>query len=342
MRARLHLIVLLTLVCLSATAHSVVERDGYYEVSHSWEYNEKQCFVSLNISMDLYDYYRDEREHLLYRYQFGEDETPPSYFSFMLSEQERPVLQALANEFNEHTETELERIDLALTFVQSIPYAFDADSKGVDEYVRYPVETLVDGCGDCEDKVALLVALLYEMDVDFILLVMPNHMAVAVHCDGVKNRQGFWYHDKKYYYMETSMPYWQIGQIPEDYQTLKAQVVPIDDRPSLLMKDVHFESQPSPVHIQAPCTLDVELHNLGPGRASQVVLHVRIVEKGLRNHLLAEDYFPLNDLGEGEIRTEKLSFKSLIKENCFLEIELTGDDVEPQYRKIRLNYKRRR
>ena len=180
MRFRLHLIILL-LVSFSFTtlAHSVEEWDDYYEVEHSWKYKGKECSITLNISKNLYNYYRNDREHLAYVYQFNDGELPPNYYSFMLSEHDRPVMQSIAQEFSRYALTEKDRIELALTFVQSLRYAFDADSKGKDEYVRYPVETLVDGCGDCEDKVALLVALLYEMDIDFVLLVLPEHMALG-------------------------------------------------------------------------------------------------------------------------------------------------------------------
>ena len=199
MRARLHLIILFAFISLTVSAHSVLEHEGYYEVKHTWEFNKKNCAISLNISKYLYRYFRNEREHLAYRYQFQEDELPPNYYSFMLSEHDRPVMQALANEFSRNAATDLERIDLALAFVQSLPYAHDADSKGADEYVRYPIETLVDGCGDCEDKVALLTALLYEMDVDFVLLILPEHMAIGVHCDGVESERYLLFRDKQYY-----------------------------------------------------------------------------------------------------------------------------------------------
>ena len=119
MRVRLHLILFLTFAGLAASAHSLVEHGSYYEVEHSWEYNKKNCAVSLNISRSLYEYFRDEREHLAYRYQFQGGELPPNYFSFMLSEHDRPVIRALANEFSNHVATEKGQIQLALTFVQS-------------------------------------------------------------------------------------------------------------------------------------------------------------------------------------------------------------------------------
>ena len=301
MRTRL----LLDLMLFSASllAHTVVEYDGYFEVEHSWKYNGKDCSITLNISTDLYDYYRNEREHLAYVYQFNDGEVPPNYYSFMLSEHDRPLMHALAQEFSRYALTEKDQIELALSFVQSLPYAFDSDSKDEDEYVRYPVETLVDGCGDCEDKVALLVALLYEMDKDFVLLVMPEHMALGVHCDEIEGHRYLLYQGKKYYFMETTMPNWQIGQVPEDYFGTEVEVVPVDDMPSMLIKGVRFESESTFVEEKAQCSLQVDLHNLGPGKVTELELVVRIVERGSRNRLLAEQRYPLSDIGT-EVETQ--------------------------------------
>lgn len=338
MRARLHLILLLAMVSFTASAHSVVEHEDYYEVEHTWEYNKKNCTISLNISKQMCNYFRYEREHLAYRYQFQGDVLPPNYFSFMLSEHDRPVMQALANEFSHNAATDMDKISLALTFVQSLPYAHDTDSKGTDEYVRFPIETLVDGCGDCEDKVALLTALLYEMDIDFVLLVLREHMAICVHCDGIEAERYLRFHRKKYYYMETTMPGWLIGQIPDAYIGKRMEIVPVDDTPGLLIKGVKFESKPAPVSTKADCELEVELHNLGPGSVSELMLRVRVFEKGKTNYLLTEETFPLGTMQEGEQRTESFSLKSLIKDNCVLEVQLTGAEVNPLSYTMGLSY----
>ena len=339
---RTRILLVLMLFSASLSAHTVVEYDGYFEVEHSWKYNGKDCSITLNISTDLYDYYRNDREHLAYVYQFNDGEVPPNYYSFMLSEHDRPLMHALAQEFSRYAFTEKDQIELALSFVQSLPYAFDSDSKDEDEYVRYPVETLVDGCGDCEDKVALLVALLYEMDKDFVLLVLPEHMALGVHCDEIEGSRYLLYQGKKYYFMETTMPNWQIGQVPEDYFGTEVEVVPVDDMPSMLIKGVRFESESTFVEEKAQCSLQVDLHNLGPGKVTELELVVRIVEKGSRNHLLAEQRYPLSDMQEGEFRTENLSFESLIRENSILQVELVGTEVETQYYQVALNYSRSR
>ncbi len=340
MRKRLHLIMFLVIAGLAASAHTVVEWDDYFEVEHAWEYNKKKCTISLNISTELYDYYRNDREHLAYRYRFQGDELPPNYFSFMLSEHDRPVMRALATEFSKNATSDLEKINLALSFVQSLSYAHDTDSKGADEYVRYPIETLVDGCGDCEDKVALLTALFYEMDVDFILLVLPEHMAIGVHCDGIEAERYLQFRGKRYYYLETTMTGWLIGQIPEDYAEARMEAVPVDDTPNLLMKGVRFESKPASTFHKADCELEVDLQNLGPRCARGLMLRVRIIEKGRPNYLLADEYYSLSPLQEGEQRTERIALKSLIKERCALELELTGPEVAPLSYSLGLSYRR--
>ena len=332
------LAIILFVLYSTASAHSVVEQDGYYEIEHTWKYGDKECSITLNISTNLYDYYQNEREHLAYRYQFNGGEIPPNYYSFMLSEHDRPVMRALANEFSNHGTTEKEQIQLALTFVQSLPYAYDSTTKGTDEYLRYPIETLVDGLGDCEDKVALLSALLYEMDLDFILLILPEHMAVGAHCDEVDAERYLLFREKKYYYLETTMEGWQIGQIPKDYQDATMEAVPVDTTPCLLIEGVRFESQPTLVFQKAECTIELDMHNLGPGQVTGLGAKVLIIEKRDRNRLLAEKFFLLNDMQEGERRSETLSFKSLIKDNCVLQVELTSEEVAPLSYQLRLHY----
>ena len=133
---------------------------------------------------------------------------------------------------------------------------------------------------------------------------------------------------------------WQMGQLPEDYYDAEIEAVPVDATPGLLFKGVRFESQSTLVFQKAMCDLELDLHNLGPGKVTELRAHVLVIEKGRRNRLLAEEYFSLNDMQEGEQRTETLSLKSLIKENSVLRVELTGAEIEPQTYEVGLNYSR--
>ena len=101
-----------------------------------------------------------------------------------------------------------------------------------------------------------------------------------------------------------------------------------------------FESQEALVYEKADCEIELDLHNLGPGKVTEVGVVVRIIEKDKRNHLLAEEYYSLVDLQEGEQRTEHLFFKSRIKENCLIQVELSGWEVNAQYYEMELGYNR--
>ena len=84
------------------------------------------------------------------------------------------------------------------------------------------------------------------------------------------------------------------------------------------------------------------MHNLGPGKVTELEIAVRIIEKGKRNRLLAEEYYRLADIQEGEQRIERLFLKSHIKENCLLQVELSGWEINTQYYEVELGYSRTR
>lgn len=112
--------------------------------------------------------------------------------------------------------TDNQMVELAVLFVQTIPYSYDIDSTGCKEYPRYPIETLVDGTGDCEDHAILLAELLRSMNYDAILLEYPTHMAVGVADTGNMYGTSYTHNGKKYYYVETTNTGWKVGNIPED------------------------------------------------------------------------------------------------------------------------------
>ncbi|MBP5796709.1 MAG: hypothetical protein J6W26_00325 [Bacteroidales bacterium] len=340
MRSSVHFFLFLVMISFSAQAHVVTEENGHYIVEHSWRYKADQCSLSLTIDKDLYDYYQNDREHLVYKYELDENYNPPGYSGFMLSEYDRPLMKAIAGQLEEMASSESEQIELAVSFVQSLPYAYDSVSKGIEEYVRYPVETLVDGCGDCEDKVALLAAILHEMPEDFILLVLPEHLAIGVSCEALKADSYLLFQDKKYYYVETTNPNWKIGQIPEEYHSSDMEVFLLQDVPNLQMRGVRFESEPTSVIEKARCNFTIDLVNLGPGKVTNLQLSLRLISLGRKNRLLAEQRFELDDLMEGASRTENVTFKSYIRENCMLQVEITGNEIPSQYYETLLDYSR--
>lgn len=121
------------------------------------------------------------------------------------------LAQAFQDRATEESLSEWQLINMVVDFVQSLEYQVE-----VGEYPKYPVETLVDGGGDCEDTSILLAAILDKLDVDCILLSPPGHMAVGVAIAQLK-AQHYPYNGRNYYYVETTGTNWGIGAIPPTY-----------------------------------------------------------------------------------------------------------------------------
>jgi hypothetical protein len=161
-----------------------------------------------------------------------------NYSYYVTDPKDDKELEEIAASFNEFAMMEglgeEEKLNLVVGFVQSLPYVTDMESVGLQEYPRYPIETLVDNGGDCEDTSILMASLLKLMGYDVILLDLPDHMAVGVSSDTV-TFHGTYYreNDRKYYYVETTEPGWSIGDLPEDFEGVYAYFVHLVPVPML-------------------------------------------------------------------------------------------------------------
>lgn len=80
------------------------------------------------------------------------------------------------------SETDPERItNLVGHYVQDIPYQSETE-----EYPKYPVETIQDDSGDCEDKSILASALLDSIGISTALARVEGHMLLSVNINGWK------------------------------------------------------------------------------------------------------------------------------------------------------------
>ncbi len=114
-----------------------------------------------------------------------------------------------------------------LAFVQSLEYITDNVSTGFDDYSKFPIETLFEMNGDCEDTSILYATIMTGLGYDVSLLSPPGHMAV-----GIAGEEGiadsYIPHDgKRYYYCETTGEGWKIGDLPEDYLDSQFEIVEI-------------------------------------------------------------------------------------------------------------------
>lgn len=69
------------------------------------------------------------------------------------------------------------------SFVRSIHYQTDIESLNRFDYIRHPVEVLVDGVADCTGRTALLTGLLSTLGHKTGYVILPGHMAPLVSMD---------------------------------------------------------------------------------------------------------------------------------------------------------------
>lgn len=295
-------ILFLILLCLSLGTAKAMERDS----------------LELWIDHQLLDYYKNERKHEIYGYQFEGGKTNSNYFSFIKSEYDRELIGTLADMLCHPDSSDYANVASALYFVQAIEYVPDSVSKGVDEYVRFPIETLSDGQGDCEDKVILLAAIFEEAHIDYVIFVLPDHLALGVKTDG-----------GDYKYLETTHPSWEIGQIPKQFNGVPMEILYPNQGPQVAPTSLSFESEPTLVFTPARCFLRIHLQNYGPGRVKNLRAHVSMKNPSSRRaKTLANEYFELDELLEGKEKDYTLEFKSQIQAGAALHLTLTGDNMD--------------
>jgi len=212
---------------VASTIQPLTESTVILNKEYKWDYAGYEWTYTANIPQALYNYYA-----ALPR--------PPTqnYSVYITHPSDDLYIEHLVDNFkdaaNEKGFTERQTLDFAISFVQNLPYTSDDVTTGYDEYPRYPIETLVDYGGDCEDTSILMAAIVDEMGYGTILINPPHHMAVGV-LGGEEIYGTSWtLNGKKYFYLETTSGGRQIGEIPPEYQEAKAKLYELIPIPILL------------------------------------------------------------------------------------------------------------
>ena len=82
-------------------------------------------------------------------------------------------------------------------------YQYDIDYIKQPDYPKYPIETIRDERGDCEDTSFLMASILKALGVDTILLVYSDHMAVGF-ASNVCPGNSYTYKEGRYCFLETT------------------------------------------------------------------------------------------------------------------------------------------
>jgi len=197
--------------------------------SYRWRFNDKLFEFSIEIPVEKYE-----------EYKYADVERIPqrkgasAMKSFVTSNDE--VIQSVADKLKDFAEDEKYNdsttVNFILRFIQTvIRYNLDNVTHGCTEYWSFPVETLVDKKGDCEDTSVLFAsimdALKYETSLLFYILDEDfGHLAVGLHLN--ENLGDYvTYGGKRYYYCETTTPGYIIGKLPPDIKGEPDRIIPI-------------------------------------------------------------------------------------------------------------------
>ncbi|MCR5645689.1 MAG: hypothetical protein K6F96_04775 [Bacteroidales bacterium] len=303
------LTIVMMLLAVPVVAHNVVEHDGDYVITHEWMHNNQQWRCTLGVPVELYEYYQ------------GRAHQSDRSVEYVLSDHDRHCIRDLVASFDGD-------MGNVISFVQSLRYVSDWDSKRCGEYVRFPVETLVDGCGDCEDLAILAAAILHEMGFGVLLVNLPDHMALAVACDN-KDCDGTFYEfdGRKYYYLEVTSTGWAIGQVPDAYRSHRARLTPLLHRPHMRMPRCQYkhESYFSDQN-KVPFAVEVEVENAGPGTTEGLALRALIISPDGRT--LVDKSFPVDAIVEGKKVTYRIRFNVPRPIQGQMEVRVEGTNFD--------------
>lgn len=171
----------------------------------------KMQSITVDIDMDAYERCFNEPRVMGY---FGR------YDSYYIKDEDNVALiNAITKEFIKLQEekgwSDMRTVKEIINFSQDcVTYEYDSDGKGVVEYPKYPIETLVEGKGDCEDSAMVMAAITKRYGVETALLVCPGHMTVALALDGVKGTY-FEMNGMNYYYVEATGYGYEPGDVPQ-------------------------------------------------------------------------------------------------------------------------------
>jgi hypothetical protein len=222
----------------------------YIEKYFAWEYDGLHWTWNISIPKDLYEEYKEVS--VSRRTREG-----PAGYGFLTTTQDQYV-RMLSNKLNESATQmgygSFDKVSFVLAFVQSLPYTSDNVTQGYNEYPRFPIETLVDDGGDCEDTSVLFATLTLIMGFGTVYFNPPNHYAVGILGSGLRGT--YWEHpqgsNKTYYYCETTGNNFKIGQLPLEFTGTSAYIYDIDETRQFAPTIIVEPPDPSPT--QAPVT----------------------------------------------------------------------------------------
>lgn len=195
---RLTLLPLVIFLFRSSVSHA-----GEIKRTYTWVYDKKIYRIDHSFEQPTYDYYKKLRR------------TYSNFLTYLDESSYFPVIESFSDEFEKLAASnhfsDWQTVECIINFIQSFQYVSD----GTYEYPKFPVETLVEQGGDCEDTAILLEAILRQMGFDCVLISPDKHMGVGIALEDEIAASSFPKNNQNYYYIETTSMGWCIGDYPD-------------------------------------------------------------------------------------------------------------------------------
>ncbi len=306
-----------------AFGYTVTEKGEVFHVEHAWQCGKKQWTCNLEVEKRIYRYYKQEREH-----------TSDDYMRYILSDAGRPyiadIVAKMRNGGRRAGYSDSDNVRNVVAFVQSMRYVSDLVSTGKKEYVRFPLEMLVDGKGDCEDRVVLMAAILHEMNYELLLVSLPDHLALAIRGDENMDGRYYEYQGKRFYYLETTDKGWDIGVMPDRFVNVKAELIPIEKRPVVYLRSYEVKSID---HNSQTMTFKIvcRVENTGPTASTGMYLYAAARASKQENaSVFSEKMFDFDDFAEGQRGDVTLYLTVPRHRRVVFAMTVGGDNFEPK------------
>lgn len=150
------------------------------------------------------------------------------------------IIIQIVETIRNQTHTEEEFADALLDFVQDKGHGLSIRYYPTTE-LKYPIETLVEMGGDCDTHAFLYATLMKAAGFKVLLLYSEEvlddgqyHVATAVNLMNPPENSlpnypdsDFTYNGEKYYFAETTLASWRVGDLPTDFEGISFHLVPV-------------------------------------------------------------------------------------------------------------------
>ena len=195
-------------------------------------FSKNQQIMSLSVPYEKYDTYH-KIEH-----PYWGSQNLTSAIEYISSNE--TIIKQIVLTIRNQTNSEEELANALLDFVQDKGHSLSIRYYPTFE-LKYPVETLVEMGGDCDTHSVLYATLMKAAGFKVLLLYSNKklsdgqyHVATAIHLANPPENSlpdyadsSYTYGGEEYYYAETTMSHWRVGDLPTKYKDVTFRSLPV-------------------------------------------------------------------------------------------------------------------